>query len=188
MRRGLDGYLLPCALCGFQAPPGPVSQYFRWCIARGRHLFPFRTEPLSPSAPMVLGGQPPGRVGRRRFFEPPPRTDGGFFFAGCAEVCFWRRRGTLFARDKLGQPTKGDQMVGEIIGAVILGLLAGFIGRALLPGKQEMGLVMTIIVGLAGSLVGYFLFAGLLGIGDDDKFDLGGLVGAIIGTMLLLFV
>jgi uncharacterized membrane protein YeaQ/YmgE (transglycosylase-associated protein family) len=79
-------------------------------------------------------------------------------------------------------------MVGEIIGAIILGLLAGFIGRALLPGRQEMGLVMTMVVGLAGSLIGYFIFTGLLGIGDDDKFDLGGLVGAIIGTMLLLFV
>src|SRR5438045_2746862 len=36
-------------------------------MARGKHLFPFRTEPLSPSAPMVLGSQGPGRVGRRRF-------------------------------------------------------------------------------------------------------------------------
>src|SRR6266480_2951012 len=34
-------------------------------IAVGKHLFPFRTEKLSPLAPMVLGGQPPGRVGRR---------------------------------------------------------------------------------------------------------------------------
>src|ERR1700743_1964396 len=53
---------------------------FWWCIAKGRHLFPFRTEQLSLSAPMVLGGQPPGRVGRRRFFiertdsEPPARA------------------------------------------------------------------------------------------------------------------
>src|SRR2546422_5940247 len=41
-------------------------------IAAGVHLFPFRTEKLSPPAPMVLGGQPPGRVGRRRinFAEP----------------------------------------------------------------------------------------------------------------------
>ncbi len=38
-------------------------------MARGKHLFPFRTEPLSPSAPMVLGPQGPGRVGRRRFFS-----------------------------------------------------------------------------------------------------------------------
>ena len=35
-------------------------------IAAEVHLFPFRTEKLSPPAPMVLGGQPPGRVGRRR--------------------------------------------------------------------------------------------------------------------------
>src|SRR3954468_24648518 len=37
-------------------------------IAAGKHLFPFRTEKISPPAPMVLGGQPPGRVGRRRLF------------------------------------------------------------------------------------------------------------------------
>src|SRR4051794_26807292 len=36
-------------------------------MARGKHLFPFRTEQLSLSAPMVLGSQGPGRVGRRRF-------------------------------------------------------------------------------------------------------------------------
>jgi hypothetical protein len=41
--------------------PVPVA------MARGKHLFPFRTEQLSPSAPMVLGPQGPGRVGRRRF-------------------------------------------------------------------------------------------------------------------------
>src|SRR5680860_305902 len=55
-------------LCGFQGSQGPVSKYFRWRMAKGKHLFPFRTEQLSLSAPMVLGGQPPGRVGRRRFF------------------------------------------------------------------------------------------------------------------------
>src|SRR3954468_10053863 len=38
-------------------------------LARGIHLFPFRTEQLSPSAPMVLGPHGPGRVGRRRFFR-----------------------------------------------------------------------------------------------------------------------
>src|ERR1700712_846885 len=41
---------------------------FSVVIARGRHLFPFRTEQLSPTAPMVLGPKGPGRVGRRRFF------------------------------------------------------------------------------------------------------------------------
>jgi hypothetical protein len=45
-----------------------VSHLFPVALARGKHLFPFRTEQLSPSAPMVLGPQGPGRVGRRRFF------------------------------------------------------------------------------------------------------------------------
>ena len=46
-----------------------VSRVFPVALARGKHLFPFRTEQLSPSAPMVLGSQGPGRVGRRRFFQ-----------------------------------------------------------------------------------------------------------------------
>ena len=73
-----------------------------------------------------------------------------------------------------------------MIGAIILGLLAGFIGKALMPGKDPGGFFVTILIGLAGSLVGFFLFTEVLGIGDDQAFDLGGLVGAIIGTMILL--
>ena len=67
MGRGLDGLISRFLerLCSFEGPPSldqlPVA------IAWGKHLFPFRTEKLSPSAPMVLGGRPPGRVGRRRF-------------------------------------------------------------------------------------------------------------------------
>jgi uncharacterized membrane protein YeaQ/YmgE (transglycosylase-associated protein family) len=73
-----------------------------------------------------------------------------------------------------------------MIGAIILGLLAGYIAKALLPGDDPGGFFVTILLGLAGSLVGFFIFTELLGIGDSDMFDLGGLIGAIIGTMLLL--
>ena len=73
-----------------------------------------------------------------------------------------------------------------MIGAIILGLLAGFIAKALMPGDDPGGFFVTILLGLAGSLVGFFIFTELLGIGDSDMFDLGGLVGAIIGTMILL--
>ena len=75
-----------------------------------------------------------------------------------------------------------------MIGAIILGLLAGYIAKALMPGKDPGGFLVTILLGLAGSLVGFFLFTELLGIGDDEAFDLGGLIGAIIGTMILLGV
>jgi uncharacterized membrane protein YeaQ/YmgE (transglycosylase-associated protein family) len=77
-------------------------------------------------------------------------------------------------------------MVGEVIGAIILGIVAGYVGKLLMPGKDPGGFIVTILLGLAGSLVGYFLFTEVFGIGDDDKFDLGGIVGAIIGVMILL--
>ncbi len=73
-----------------------------------------------------------------------------------------------------------------MIGAIILGILAGFLGRLLMPGKDPMGFIATVLLGLAGSLVGFLLFTEVLGIGDNEAFDLGGLVGAIIGVMLLL--
>ena len=78
--------------------------------------------------------------------------------------------------------------ISEIIGAIILGIVAGFLARALLPGKQSMGLLMTMLLGIAGAFVGYLIFTELLGIGDEDKFDLGGLIGAVIGAMILLFI
>jgi len=74
-----------------------------------------------------------------------------------------------------------------MIGAIILGLVAGFLGRALMPGKQEMNVLMTLVLGLAGSLLGFLIFTELLGIGDNEAFDLGGLVGAVIGVIILLF-
>ncbi|HEY7454622.1 MAG TPA: GlsB/YeaQ/YmgE family stress response membrane protein [Thermoleophilaceae bacterium] len=75
-----------------------------------------------------------------------------------------------------------------MIGAIILGILAGYIAKALMPGDDPGGFFVTILLGLAGSLIGFFIFTELLGIGDTEIFDLGGLIGAIIGTMILLGV
>jgi uncharacterized membrane protein YeaQ/YmgE (transglycosylase-associated protein family) len=55
-----------------------------------------------------------------------------------------------------------------------------------MPGRDPMGFFATVLLGLAGSLVGFFLFTELLGIGDNEAFDLGGLIGAVIGAMILL--
>jgi uncharacterized membrane protein YeaQ/YmgE (transglycosylase-associated protein family) len=79
-------------------------------------------------------------------------------------------------------------MLGEIIAAIVIGIIAGYIGRALLPGDDSMGFVATIAVGIVGALIGYFLFTSVLGIGDSDKFDLGGIIGAIVGTMIVLLI
>jgi hypothetical protein len=61
-------------------------------IAAGVHLFPFRTEKLSPPAPMVLGGKPPGRVGRRRIT--------------CTTKAPWLRG---FSRSSLGPPPRSGR-------------------------------------------------------------------------------
>jgi uncharacterized membrane protein YeaQ/YmgE (transglycosylase-associated protein family) len=73
-----------------------------------------------------------------------------------------------------------------MVGAIILGIVAGYLGRLLMPGRDKMGFLATMLLGLAGSVVGFLIFTELLGIGDDKMFDLGGLIGAIIGVMLLL--
>ena len=79
-------------------------------------------------------------------------------------------------------------MLGMIIAAIVIGIIAGYLGRLLLPGKDPMGFVGTVIAGIAGSLVGFFIFTSVLGIGDNDKFDLGGIIGAVIGTMIVLAI
>jgi|SRR5215208_3502095 len=79
-------------------------------------------------------------------------------------------------------------MIGNIIAAIVIGIIAGYLGRLLLPGRDPMGFVQTVVFGIIGALVGYFLFTSVLGIGDDDKFDLGGIVGSIIGTMIVLLI
>jgi uncharacterized membrane protein YeaQ/YmgE (transglycosylase-associated protein family) len=75
-----------------------------------------------------------------------------------------------------------------MIGAIVLGIVAGYLGRLLMPGRDKMGFIATMLLGLAGAVVGFLVFTELLGIGDDSMFDLGGLIGAILGVMLLLLL
>jgi uncharacterized membrane protein YeaQ/YmgE (transglycosylase-associated protein family) len=82
--------------------------------------------------------------------------------------------------------------VGSFLAALALGLVAGAIGRALVPNDAFENMagwqswVLSTVLGLIGAVVGYWIFAGLLGIGDDDKFDWGGIVGAVIGAIIVV--
>jgi uncharacterized membrane protein YeaQ/YmgE (transglycosylase-associated protein family) len=76
-----------------------------------------------------------------------------------------------------------------IIAWIILGLLAGTIARAVVPGRTEPGgCIGTTAVGILGALIGGFI-ASALGIGEiDDFFDLGTWLIAIGGSVLLLLI
>jgi uncharacterized membrane protein YeaQ/YmgE (transglycosylase-associated protein family) len=76
-----------------------------------------------------------------------------------------------------------------IIAFIILGLLAGAIAKALLPGDDPGGFIVTAIIGIVGALLGGFL-AGVLFDADpmDEFFDISSWITAIIGSIILLLI
>jgi uncharacterized membrane protein YeaQ/YmgE (transglycosylase-associated protein family) len=80
-------------------------------------------------------------------------------------------------------------MLGLIISLIVVGLIAGFIARAVVPGRQNIGILMTIVLGIVGSFVGGFL--GFLIFQHDAMegfFQPAGIIGSIIGAIIVLLV
>lgn len=77
-------------------------------------------------------------------------------------------------------------MIFTIIGWLVFGLIAGFIARALVPGKDDIGILRTIIIGVVGSVVGGLIF-GLL-TGGLRGFQPAGWIGSIIGAVIVLVI
>lgn len=65
-----------------------------------------------------------------------------------------------------------------IIGMIIIGLIAGAIAKLIMPGRDPGGIIVTILLGIAGSLIGGFLFGG-----SDGRV---GIIGSIVGALILL--
>src|SRR5208283_841606 len=88
----------------------------------------------------------------------------------------------------------GLMNVGSFISALALGFVAGAIARALIPRDAFRHMhgwrswLTSTGLGLLGALVGFWIFHGLFGIGDTNKFDWGGIVGAVIGAMIVVAV
>ena len=70
----------------------------------------------------------------------------------------------------------------EFIWMLIIGLIAGAIAKLIMPGKDPGGIIITMLLGVAGAFVGGFLFQAL-GIGGGGA---AGLIGAVIGALVLL--
>jgi uncharacterized membrane protein YeaQ/YmgE (transglycosylase-associated protein family) len=75
-----------------------------------------------------------------------------------------------------------------IIAWIVFGFIVGLIARAVVPGRQGMGLVMTTLLGIAGSLIGGLIASALWGHGSAGRFEPVGFIGSIIGAILLLVI
>ncbi|AYV26013.1 GlsB/YeaQ/YmgE family stress response membrane protein [Streptomyces sp. CJ_13] len=74
-----------------------------------------------------------------------------------------------------------------IIAWIVIGLLAGIIAKALLPGRDPGGIIITILIGIAGALLGGWLGKVLFGVDSiDGFFEVSTWVAAIVGSMILL--
>jgi uncharacterized membrane protein YeaQ/YmgE (transglycosylase-associated protein family) len=66
----------------------------------------------------------------------------------------------------------------SILWMIIIGLIAGALAKAIMPGRDPGGIIVTILLGIAGSVVGGYLFGG-----SDNQV---GLIGSIVGALILL--
>ncbi len=78
-------------------------------------------------------------------------------------------------------------MLGTIIGLLIIGLVAGFIARAVVPGRQSMSVLQTLLLGIVGSFVGGFLGRLLFGAGES-LVQPSSWIGSIIGSIIVLAI
>jgi uncharacterized membrane protein YeaQ/YmgE (transglycosylase-associated protein family) len=74
-----------------------------------------------------------------------------------------------------------------IIAWIVFGFIVGLLARAIVPGKQSLGFVMTTVLGIAGSIIGG-LVASALGGGDATGFQGAGIIGSVIGAVVLLVI
>ncbi len=88
------------------------------------------------------------------------------------------------------EPTKGrDHLFGFIIYVLFIGIIAGYLARLLVPGKDELGFWATALLGIVGSFIGGFL--GYLIFNHDlseGAFQASGLFGSVIGAIIALLI
>jgi len=77
-------------------------------------------------------------------------------------------------------------MIGTIVGAIFIGLIVGALARLILPGRQNIGVIMTILLGAVGAFVGSWVTYRLISTANQGKFELTAfLVGIIVAVILI---
>lgn len=80
-------------------------------------------------------------------------------------------------------------MLGFIVFLLVVGLIAGFIARALVPGRDPLGIGATIVLGMVGSFIGGFIGWALFGKDfDEGALQPSGIIGSIVGSVIALLV
>ncbi len=78
-------------------------------------------------------------------------------------------------------------MLGLIISLIVIGLIAGALARLIIPGRQNMSIPATILLGIVGSFVGGFI-GYLIFHNGNGFFQPAGIIGSIIGAIIVLFI
>jgi uncharacterized membrane protein YeaQ/YmgE (transglycosylase-associated protein family) len=80
-------------------------------------------------------------------------------------------------------------MLGLIIGIIVIGLIAGALARLLVPGRQDISILATIVIGIIGSFLGGFLGYLLFHKDSQDGFlQPAGIIGSVIGAIIVLLL
>ncbi len=74
-----------------------------------------------------------------------------------------------------------------IISWIVLGLIAGVLAKLIMPGKDSGGLIVTMLLGIAGAFVGGWA-GSFFGLGSTGSFNVGSILTATAGALLILFV
>jgi uncharacterized membrane protein YeaQ/YmgE (transglycosylase-associated protein family) len=74
-----------------------------------------------------------------------------------------------------------------IIAWIVLGLIAGGLAKLIMPGRDPGGIIVTMLIGIAGAILGGWLFS-LFGGGGVDGLNLGSIIVSVIGALVLLFL
>ena len=81
-----------------------------------------------------------------------------------------------------------------MLGALLLGLFCGIVARIIVPGDAfrnmsgPLSWLISLVLGLVGALIGYLILTVGLGVGDTNIFDWGGVLSALIGTIIVLLI
>ena len=80
-------------------------------------------------------------------------------------------------------------MIGFLISMFVIGIIAGFLARLLVPGRDPMGFWATVLLGIIGSFIGGFLGYVLFGKDlDEGALQASGIIGSVIGAVIALLI